>query len=299
MTTWKISVGRGFGIGIGLMSFITLVNAVLIGVAASRPISFATFIVGLSVTFGFLLVGLIAYWVYGLTTASYMLDRNALIIAWGTSKQVIPAGDIERVFTGDEIEGRVRFFGGRWPGHWVGYGELPDGEQTLFYATRPLPQQVFIATPGLVYAISPDERSEFLDSLRQRLEMGPTQAMVQSSSRPPILDWAIWRDQLGLTLLGLGILFLVLLLGLLTFRYPMLPKLIPLHFGPSGSPDRLGPRIEVFIVPLIGLLTLLTNGVLGAISYRHNRLASYLLWGSSILVQVLVWTATFTILSRM
>jgi hypothetical protein len=298
MTKWNVSVGRGFGIGLGLMAFILLVSAALVGVAASRPISFGTFIVALSVVFGILLVGLIAYWVYGLAGASYKLDRNAVIIAWGTSEQVIPTGEIERVLSGDEIEGRVHFYGGRWPGHWVGYGELADVGPTLFYATQPLQQQVLITTPGLAYGISPADREGFLEALQKRLEMGPTQAMEQSSKRPPILDWAIWRDSLGLTLLGAATLALASLVGMLSFRFPALPMLIPLHFGISGSPDRLGSRLEIFLVPLIGLLTLLINGVVGSIFYRHDRVASYMLWGSSILVQVLVWTATFGILSR-
>jgi hypothetical protein len=298
MTKWEVSVGRGFAIGIGLMSFITLVNAALIGVAASRPISFGTFIVGLSVTLGFLLVGLIAYWVYGLAGASYMLDRNALIIAWGTSKQVIPTGDIEQVLTGDDLEGSLSFYGGRWPGHWVGYGELPDIGSTLFYATRSLRQQILITTPGLAYAISPTDQQGFLESLQKRLQMGPTQVMEQSSQRPPILDWAIWRDPLGLALLGAAPLALILLLGLLSLRFPTLPMLLPLHFGASGAPDRLGPRSDIFLVPLIGLLALLINGILGSIFYPRNRVASYMLWGSSILIQVLIWTATFGILSR-
>lgn len=298
MTKWNVSVGRGFGVGIGLMSTITLANAALIGMAASRPIGLGTFIVALSVILGFLLVGLLAYWVYGLAGASYSLDRNALIINWGTSRQVIPTRAIEHVFTGDEIEGELRFYGGRWPGHWVGYGELSDAGPALFYATEPLDQQIFIATPGLIYAISPTDQQAFLESLQKRLQMGPTQVMEQSSKRPSILDWAIWQDWLGLALLGIGTVLLVSLLGMLSFRFPELPSLIPLHFEASGSPDRLGRRIEIFLVPLIGLLSLLTNGVLGSIFYRHDRVASYMLWGGSILVQALVWTAAFGVLSR-
>ena len=298
MKKWEISVGRGFGVGIGLMSLITLVNAALIGTAASQPISFGTFIVGGAVLLGFALVGLTAYWVYGLAGASYLLDRNALVIQWGPSKQVIPTNEIERVFTGDQIEGTVHFHGGRWPGHWVGYGEIPDLGQTLFYATVPPHEQVFIATPGLVYSISPANREEFLESLHKRLQMGPTQIMEQSSERLSILDWPIWKDTLGLALLGVGVLALAGLTGMVCFRFPALPKLMPLHFGASGSPDRLGPRGEIFLIPLIGLLTLSINGALGSLLYRRDRVASYLLWGGSILVQLLVWTATLGVLAR-
>jgi len=298
MTKWKVSAGRGFAIGLGLMTLITLVTAAVIGIAASRPISFGTFVVGLSTILSLLIVGLMAYWVYGLAGASYLLDRNALVIRWGTSKQVIPTHIIERVFTGDEIEGKVRFYGGRWPGHWVGYGELPDAGAALFYATEPLHKQVFISTPGLVYAISPANQEAFLNSLQQRLQMGPTQVMEQASQRPSVLNWAIWRDWLALALLGLGVLALAFLVGILTFRFPKLPILLPLHFGTSGSPDRLGPRGEIFLVPLIGFLTLVINGTLGSILYRRSRVASYMLWGSSILIQLLVWTATLGILAR-
>lgn len=298
MTKWAINVGRGFGVGIGLMSFITLVNAALIGIAASQPISFGTFIVGVSVLFGFLLVGLIAYWVYGLVASSYRLDRNALVIHWGPSKQVIPANEIERVFTGDQIEERIRFYGAGWPGHWVGYGEIEDQGQALFYATDPPRKQIFVATPGLIYGISPADRQGFLESLQQRLQMGPTQVLEQSSQRPSVLDWPIWQDRLGLALLGLAALALASLLGLLTHRFPALPLLVPLHFGASGSPSRLGPRADIFLIPLIGFLTLLINGTLGGLLYRRDRVASYLLWGGSVLVQLLIWTAAVGLLGH-
>jgi hypothetical protein len=298
MTKWEISVARGFAVGISLMSLITLVNAALIGIAASQPISFGTFIVGIGVLLGLALVGLIAYWVYGLAGARYLLDRNALVIQWGPSEQVIPTTEIEQVLTGDQIEGDIRFHGGRWPGHWVGYGQIADAGETLFYATAPPQEQVFIATPGLVYGISPANREEFLESLQKRLRMGPTQIVEQSSRRLSLLDWPIWRDQLGLALLGVGVLALAGLIGMVCFRFPALPKLMPLHFGASGSPDRLGARGEVFLIPLIGALTMLANWALGGLLYRRDRVASYLLWGGTILVQLLVWTAAIGIMGR-
>jgi len=128
--------------------------------------------------------------------------------------------------------------------------------------------------------------------------MGPTQAVEQSTHRPSVLEWPIWQDWLGLALLGVGIVALVSLVAMVTYRFPSLPTLIPLHFGPSGTPDRLGPRAEVFRVPLIGLFTLLVNAGLGSALYGRSRVASYMLWGSTVLVQVLVWTATLGILAR-
>ncbi len=298
MTKWEINGGLGFGVGIGVMTLITLANAALIGLAAAHPLSFGTFIVGVAVFFGFLLAGLMAYWVYGLAASSYSIDRNALLINWGPSKQVIPMNEIERGFTGDEVGGRIRFYGARWPGHWVGYGEIGGSGPALFYATEPPRKQVFVATPGLVYGISPADPEGFLESLETRRQMGPTQVVEQSSQRPAILEWAVWHDRLGLTLLGAAALALVGLLGLLTFRFPELPLLVPLHFGSSGAPSRLGPRADVFLIPLIGLISLLANGALGGLLHGRDRVASYLLWGGSLLVQLLTWTAAIGVLGR-
>jgi hypothetical protein len=88
------------------------------------------------------------------------------------------------------------------------------------------------------------------------------------------------------------------LTGFLCFRFPALARFVPLHFNTAGNPDRLGPRGQIFIIPLIGLLALVLNGTLGSVAYRRERLASYLLWGGSILIQVLVWAAAVGIVGQ-
>jgi hypothetical protein len=302
MTKWETDVQRGMGVGVGLVAFIVIVDVISVMLLATRPLSFGTFILSLALVLSLGLLVLIAYWLYGLFLSRYLLDRNELIIQWGAVQQVIPMGQVEAVFTGEEVEGPIQFSGGRWPGHCVGFGEvpIPGGEPTptLFYATAPPQWQIYVATPGLIYGISPAQRDDFLESLLKRIEMGPTQAVEQSTVRPAFLSWTIWRDRLALGLLGTGILAAVALLGLLTFRYPGLPLLIPLHFNAAGFPDRFGPRVQVFITPLIGLLTLLLNGTLGGLAYGRERMISYLLWGGAVLVQVLVWTAAVGLLGN-
>jgi len=299
MTEWKTKTALGLSGGVGLMVAIVLVDVGLVWLATIRPLAIGTFIIGLAVLVSLGLLGLMIYWLYGLARSGYSLDRNALLIHWGPTEQTIPTGQIERVLTGDAIEGHIQFYGGIWPGHCVGYGEVPGAGPTLFYATVPPRQQIYIVTPGLTYGISPADRDEFLKSLRRRLEMGPTQVVEQSSRRPVFLDWAIWQDRLGLILLLVAFLAVVALTGLLCFQFPALPRMVPLHFDVTGSPDRLSPRGRIFIIPLIGLLTLLLNGALGGLAYRRERMASYLLWGGAILVQVLVWTAAIGVLGHL
>ncbi len=286
-------------IGIGLIVTIILVDVGLIWLAAERPLTIGTFIIGLAVLLSLGLLGLIGYWLYGLARSGYFLDRNALVIRWGPTEQIIPTGQIEGVLMGHEIEGRIHFYGGIWPGHCVGYGEVQGVGPTLFYATAPPRYQIYITTPGLTYGISPADCDDFLESLHKRLQMGPTQIVEQSSKRPGFLNWAIWQDRLGLGLLAIGCLAFLALIGLLCFQFPGLPQLVPLHFDELGNPDRMGAQSQIFTIPLIGLLALLLNGVLGGLMYRYERMASYLVWGGAVLVQVLVWVATVGILGRL
>jgi hypothetical protein len=302
MTKWETDVRRGMGVGVGLAIFIVVVDVVSIVLLVTRPLSFGTFILSLALVLSLGLLVLIVYWLYGLFLSRYLLDRNELTIQWGAVQQVIPMGQVEAVFTGEEVEGPIHFSGGRWPGHCVGFGEvpIPGGEPTpaLFYATVPPQWHIYVVTPGLIYGISPAQRDDFLESLLKRMEMGPTQVVEQSTVRPKFLSWAIWRDRLALGLLGAGILAAVALLGLLTFRYPGLDPSIPLHFDAAGIPDRFGPKVQVFITPVIGLLTLLLNGTLGGLAYQRERVISYLLWGGALLVQILVWTAAVGLLGH-
>lgn len=298
MTEWETEIRRGLSVGAGGFVVIVLIDVALIVLAASRPFGFGTFIVGLSVLLSLGLLAVIGFWSYSLATSRYLLDRNALIIQWGPTEQTIPTHAIERVFTGDELEADVQLQSGVWPGHWVGYGEIEGQGPALFYATVPPREQIYLVTPGLIYGISPRDHEGFLQSLQRRLQMGPTQVMEQASRRPAVLEWPIWRDRLGLLLLSSGFLSLLGLVGFLSFHFPSLPLLVPLHFNAAGVPDRFGPRSTIFIVPLIGLLTLLFNSALGLLMYRRDQVASYLLWGGGILIQVLVWVAAIGILGR-
>jgi hypothetical protein len=185
-----------------------------------------------------------------------------------------------------------------WPGHYVGYGEISDLGSSLFYATCRPRGQIFVVTPGITYGISPADPEGFLDSLHRRLEMGPTQAAEQSSKRPGFLGWDIWRDRWGLAVLGLVFLSVLVLTGLICFVFPQLPRLIPLHFGVAGQADRFASRSYVFVIPLIGLLVALVNGALGWLLNSRERVASHLVWGGSLLVQVLVWVAAVGVLTR-
>jgi len=298
MAQWKIQTWKGLVVGAAVLVFVVAVDVALIWLATQRPVAAGTFLIGLAVLTSLGFLGLISYWLYGLANSGYFLDRNALVLHWGPTEQTIPISQIKRVFTGDEIKEAIHFYGGRWPGHFVGYGEIPEAGTTLFYATVSQRKQIFIVTPGLTYGISPAQSDAFIKSLRQRIQMGPTQLVELSSKRPGFVGWQIWRDKPGLMLLAANVVAILGLVGVLCYCFPSLPNVIPLHFDPSGVPDRLGARADIFMMPIIGSLSLVTNASLGILLQRDEKTASHLLWGGALFVQVLVWAAAVGILLR-
>jgi uncharacterized membrane protein len=109
----------------------------------------------------------------------------------------------------------------------------------------------------------------------------------------------VFRDRY---LWALVIVALIVNLGLFAYLLlefnrvpPTLPPLVPLHFDASGEPDRIEPRSALFSLPQIGLIVIIGNLVLGALMYRREPLAAYLLAGTGIVIQLLLWLAAIQI----
>ena len=202
---WNIQPRLGNRVGIGIIVWLVILDALLIWIATQLPISVITFILVLLALVSLPIIALMVYWLIGLNRAAYALDRNLLTIRWGAVQQIIPMASIRKVLHGSEIAGQVRRFrGGRWPGHWVGQAEVKDVGPILFYAAGGFDQQLVIVTPGLAYAITPADMAGFVEAFDQRQKMGPTQEVDQMSIQPELYDWPLWTDRLALGLVGTG-----------------------------------------------------------------------------------------------
>lgn len=282
---WGLLVG-------GLLVLVTLLlDAFWIWQITHWPVTFLSFVQGVLVALSLPWLGLLIYWWYGLATLRYHLDRNRLFIRWGLVRQIIPLPQILQAEIGGQLISPLRYRGGWWPGLWAGRGEVQGKGQTFFYATAPLDRQIFLETPAVTYAISPPDLELFLRELARRREMRPTQQLELSAQRPAFLNWAFWKDRTALGLLGLGGVTLAALFGRLCWRYAALPERLALHFDAQGQVDRIGQRGDLFALPIIGLLILVVNLVLGLVLYRRERTGAYLVWGSVVAVHVLLWLA--------
>jgi hypothetical protein len=294
---WMTDKRTGAQTGLLFIIGLIVLDILWLIVLTTQPIGSVTFFMGVLILASLPLIGMIAYQLYGLARSGYDVDRNSLVIYWGAIRQILPVEAIQRIMAGAELEyGVSHFRGWRWPGLMAGHGELPDAGLTLFYATLPLEQQLILITPTLSYAISPVDAAGFIESIKARYELGPTQAVEQKTEHPAFFEWPLWRDRLVHYLLITGTTMCLLLFGLVCFRFPDLPSVIPLHYNALGLPDRTAPTAQIFILPLIGLLALGVNTLLGGLVYRRETMAAYLLWGGTIIVQVLLWIGTMNLL---
>ena len=294
---WITDKRTGTQTGLLFLVGLIVLDIVCLIVMTTQPVGPLSFFMGLLILASIPLIVTLAYQLYGLSRSGYDVDRNAVTIQWGAIRQIVPVEAIQRIMLATELEyGVSRFRGWHWPGLMQGHGELPEAGLTLFYASTALQNQLILITPTLSYAISPIDAAGFIESIKARYELGPTQAIEQTTEHPKFYDWPLWRDRVAHGLLLAGGTLCVLLFGLVCLRFPDLPASIPLHYNVSGLVDRSGPATQSFVLPIIGLLALGANTALGGLFYRREPTASYLLWGGTIAVQLLLWIGAVNLL---
>jgi hypothetical protein len=296
MTSWDLDVRRGWRVGLLFVVLLVLLAAGLVVLAVLNPVSILTFLLGLGAVGALAGATFVAYWIWGLVNASYFMDRNLLVVGWGGYKYEIPMATVQEAIPGAELEGvRLRNVM-RWPGYFVGWGEAPAVGAIQFLATRPPERQVIVRTDTHAYALSPTDPEAFLNALRERLSMGPTQDVEARVERPAFYEWPIWRDRVALVTLGSSLLLLVLLVGALTWRYPALPSDVVLQTTPRGEPLLVAGAIRTFYLALMGALFTLVDGALGLyLYYRRARTAAYFLWIGLVTLQATLWIAVLSI----
>lgn len=285
-----LSLGLGFALDRWLLNW--LIN----GSIRPQQINFLSFLSGVMVLFSIPLLVLLTYHTLSCLTLRYRLDRNGLVICWLGARQAIPIRDIQRIVAGHELDGTIaRRQGIRWPGHERGEGLLPGIGRTRFLATRPLAEQLVLVVPGQALGISPHDPERFLRAFHDRQELGPNRLLEADLRQASWLTWPLWTDQTAWVLLGLALLINLALFAYLSAHFPAMDYQLPLHFNNQGLADRIGTKIELFALPVIGLIILVTNALVGLILYRRERAGSYLLWGAATAAQALFWLAVFSI----
>ncbi|MBN1580097.1 MAG: DUF1648 domain-containing protein [Anaerolineae bacterium] len=292
---WTPNRRKGALLGAGWILLLVVIDSLLLWRVINGKLNGWTFICALLTLASLPAMALIGYWIYGLMRLRYEFDRNRLVITTASGKQIIPMSNVKRVLDGRNTQGRLKSL--TWPGYWIGHGTIEGIGLALFYGVDPPQAQAIVVTPSLAYGISVPDMDTFLEVFHAALSLGPNVQIDQQSEKAPYVNWAIWQDRLTQTILALGLAINVLLFGILTFAYPTLPTRLPLHFDASGAVDRIAPQSDVFALPIIGLIVWSLNGLIGAVLYRRQRMASYLVWSGGIVVQVFLFLAMWNIVN--
>jgi len=228
---------------------------------------------------------------------SYRLNRNGLVISAGLFNLLVPMSAIEAVYGMPVDFNPFPFRGLRFRGHNVGFQTTPGDRFILYLATARPEDCLYVATARRIYAISPDDRQEFLRAYASESALGAVAQWQESVRVSPALLTLAWRDYLGVGLSSAAIILGMVLLAMVFWMFPHLPSAVPMHFDTLGRPDRLAPPEELFYLPLIGSIVVMLNAVLAIVFYHRERLLSYFLWGGAGLVQVLLILALRSIVA--
>jgi hypothetical protein len=295
----KFSLGGVLGLlAIGLILAVDalLVRALVVHSIRPQEINLLSFLIGLVVLASLPALVLAAYETVSWFTLRYHLDRNGIAIRYAGSEEIIPLGEVKRIVPGRQFgDTPVRKRGIHWPGHERGEGIVPGVGRTRFLSTGPTADQLLLMTPGQAFAISPQNTDGFLKGFEARRAMGPNRLLERELRHPSWRRLSLWTDQTAWALLGVALGINLALFGYLAARFPGLDLQLPLHFNELGQADRIGMKMELFGLPIIGLIILGTNLLLGLLLYRRERAGSYLLWGAAAAAQALFWLATFSI----
>lgn len=295
---WKPDKALGLGVGLVVMLVIIGMEAFLLQSMLGQPPGLNLYVMALLFVLSLPLLVLWLYWYYGLATLRYTMDRNALVIACGASRYVVPMESIRRVVRGHEVAISQGFRGVGWPGYLMGSLRLRDLGLLLVASTEPVERQLVIVTDRMCYGVSPRRPEQFIADLATRQALGPLHLAEQAVEYVSFVAAPVWRDRWFWATVLLAFVANAALFGVIALRYPALPERLPLHFDAQGMVDRVGFKSGLIVVPTIGALSLAANGVLGTILHGRERLAAYLLAGMAVTLQVVLWIAALGILGR-
>lgn len=284
------------GLTIGLSLLLLSLGAVALGLAQMTRATLSPWLVlwTLLPLAGMPLAILIGYRLFGLLTARYMIDRNALRVRWGLRIEQAPLADVVLQPAPGDLAARLWPGGGWWwPGCIVGRREVEGVGNVEFLATRPAEGMLLVSTRGVVLAISPPDTRAFLKAFVQATRLGSLDKVPAVSLRPDFLSLRVWEDRAARLLILLGLALPISLLGYLGISSAAWPDLVPFGFDASGQPSLLVPPSRLLFLPLIAGLCWLLDGALGSLLYRSekDRPLAYGVWGLAVVVGALFWGA--------
>ena len=282
----------GVASGGAVAAVAVLLAAVLLAATIGWDISAAKFLAFVGAFALLAVAALFAYWTYALLTLSYTLTGESLTIRWGLLRQFVPLASIQRFVPGREAR-LPQVQGVSWWGCHVGRGAVEGLGETLFYSTHRSPwEAIYIVTPNIAYAISPENHVRFVMELQHLLRETSAEGTPASprAAHPALSVHPFWLDRYGQLLALAAMAANVALFGFICGVYPGLADKLNLAFPPVGVTD-LRPKDELFQIPLTALALLAVSLAAALAIHKWERAVSYLLLAGALFTQGVFWVA--------
>lgn len=221
---------------------------------------------------------LLLYRAYALQRATYHLSPEGIRLIWGLRTEEIPMSKILWLSHDTQLERPLPRPWLSWPGGVVGTRKIGDGE-VEYMATRSR-ELLIIATPGKMYAISPENPEGFLRAFHRQAEIGTLSPIAARSVFPRFVVGNVWADRSARVIILTGFMLSLAFFFWTTF---IAPETSALPFS----------HAQFFILPVVNGLFFLINLLLGLFFFRNppSQPLAYLLWGTSVLTSLLFFGA--------
>lgn len=281
--------------GLAALCWLLLTDAILLAWVSLKPIGWSSFLLLLVFLATLPVLVHLTMRTWGAFNLEYWLDRNALRVRWAGTCQVIPLHNIRRIIEGvDEMSVRPSLLD--WPSPFVRIMEGGQGRRLVRLASVPLEQCLLIETDGGIFAISPEDPVGFLEELQALNRLGLARTLPLEREQPTNYYALATESKEGRWLLLAGLIGCFALFGYLMILFPHLPDALIFHYNRQGVPDSIRPKNALFLLPVIGIMTYLTNTLAGLwMRLQGQPTGAYLFWTGSLLVQALSLLALFSL----
>lgn len=281
--------------GLLVSAWILLLDGLLVLWILQRPTDWLRFLLIVLIALSIPVLLHFLYRTWGAFTLEYWVDRNAITIRWANLRQIIPLQAVQQIIRGNEWNAygqQWRY----WPAPYVRSVRSTHPPLVLF-ATSPLQTCLLLKTGEKFFALSPADEAAFLDAVQARYRLGASQPLEAEQIQLSMLARFLGPGRIGPTLLGMGLLGVLILYGALMMQYPELPDLLPVRYTREGFPESVQGKEVLFRLPTIGFFAWGVNGVWGMVMvWRKEQFGAYLLWAGTIVVQIFLLIALLNVL---
>ena len=285
-----------FHAGFLLLSISASGGFLMLAMAQETRGFFILYLVGCIIAF--LSVPLVAYRLFSLLRAKYVIDRDGLHIQWGLRTEDIPMVEIEWLRTADEMPYDIPMPPFSILGAIIGVQQSNDLGKLEFVASDSS-KLILVASRDKVLVISPGDMEGFLYAFRRYSELGSIAPIQPRSSNVELVITSMLRDKYARNFILAGLILSIGLLVIVSFVVPSRDT-IAMNFNTASGVREEAPSEQLLLLPLAALFMLAADVSLGSYLYRKEgyRFAAYLSFASSLIIPTSFLLLVVTLLIR-